>query len=170
MKSVNGPRRRLMTAALCVAGGLGSAGIGADAMPPAIDVPDEAREAVATVDRFLAALVAGDTTSAGNELDPELLVLEGGGAERTAAEYLGGHAAHDAEFLKHARLELVHRKARVAGALAWVASESVIVLEQSEEPITLDSAETMVLRPTDTGWKIVHIHWSSRIRKPSPEE
>ncbi|MCM2311144.1 MAG: hypothetical protein NDI84_07030, partial [Steroidobacteraceae bacterium] len=57
-----------------------------------VDVPVEAQDAVATVDRFTAALSSGDLNKAGAELDPDVLILEGGGAERTAAEYLGGHA------------------------------------------------------------------------------
>jgi ketosteroid isomerase-like protein len=38
--------------------------------------------------------------------------------------------------------------------------------EKDGKPMTIASTETMVLRSTGTGWKIVHIHWSSRVRKP----
>ena len=57
-----------------------------------INVPAAAKDAVATVDRFSAALSSGDLAKAGKELDPNVLILESGGAERSAAEYLGGHA------------------------------------------------------------------------------
>ena len=133
---------------------------------PQVDVPDEARPAVATVDRFFAALTAGDIGRAGTELDPQVIILESGGAEYSAAEYLGGHAKGDAEFLKTAHHMLGRRTARVSGKLAWVASESELHVQKDGKPAVIVSAETMVLRSTDTGWKIVHIHWSSRVRKP----
>jgi ketosteroid isomerase-like protein len=130
------------------------------------DVPGSARAAVATVDRFLAALSAGEIDKAAAELDPQVIILESGGAERSAAEYLGGHAKSDAEFLKKAEHKPGHRTARASGDFAWVASDNDMVIQQDGRPVTIASAETMVLRRTGSGWKIVHIHWSSRARKP----
>jgi len=146
----------------------------AAAAEPQIDVPAEARAAAATVDRFFAALTAGDIERAGTELDPQVIILESGGGEYSAAEYLGGHAKGDAEFLKTAHHVLGRRTARVDGKLAarvdgklaWVASESELHVQKDGKPAVIVSAETMVLRSTDTVWKIVHIHWSSRVRKP----
>jgi len=135
----------------------------ADAPPG--DVPDTAKAAVATVDRFFAALSAGDLEKAGAELDPGVIILESGGAEHSAAEYLGGHARHDAEFLKGARHVPGRRIARVGGELAWVASESELHVEEDGKPVTIASTESMVLRSNGAGWKIVHIHWSSHTRK-----
>jgi len=132
---------------------------------PQIDVPEAAQAAAATVDRFFAALSVGDLDRAGAELDPDVIILESGGAEHSAAEYLGGHAKGDAEFLKTAQQKPGHRTARVGGDFAWVASESELVVQQDGKPVTIESAETMVLRSTAAGWKIVHIHWSSRVRK-----
>lgn len=131
-----------------------------------VDVPEEARTAVATVDRFFAALSAGDIDRAATELDPQVIILESGGAERSAAEYLGGHAKSDAEFLKKAEHKPGHRTARASGDLAWVASDNDMIIQQDGKAVTIASAETMVLRRTGGGWKIVHIHWSSRARKP----
>jgi ketosteroid isomerase-like protein len=130
-----------------------------------IDVPETARAAAATVDRFFDALSAGDIERAGAELDPQVIILEDGGAEHSAAEYLGGHARDDAEFLKAAQQTPGRRTARVSGDLAWIASESELHVQQDGKPMTIASTETMVLRSTDAGWKIVHIHWSSRVRK-----
>ena len=132
---------------------------------PQLDVPEAAQAAAATVDRFFAALSAGDLDRAGAELDPDVIILESGSAEHSAAEYLGGHAKNDAEFLKTAQQKLARRTARVSGDLAWVASESDLHAQQDGKPMTIASAETMVLRSTNTGWKILHIHWSSRVRK-----
>ena len=43
-----------------------------------INVPAAAKDAVATVDRFSAALSSGDLAKAGKELDPNVLILERG--------------------------------------------------------------------------------------------
>lgn len=132
-----------------------------------VDVPAVAREAAATVDRFTAALASGDLTKAGAELDAHVLILESGGAERTAAEYLGGHAKGDAAFLKTAHQQLLRRTARVNGDFAWVASESELHLQRDGKPVTVLSTETMLLQRRASVWTIVHIHWSSRRKDPS---
>jgi ketosteroid isomerase-like protein len=132
-----------------------------------INVPAAAKDAVAAVDRFSAALSRGDLTMAGAELDPNVLILESGGAERSAAEYLGGHAKSDADFLKTAHQQLRHRSAQASGDFAWVASESELHLQKDGKPVTVLSTETMLLQRRAAEWKIVHIHWSSRKRDPS---
>jgi len=137
----------------------------ARAESPPIDVPDAAKAAAATVDRFFAALSAGNLDGAAAELDPDVVILESGDAEHSAAEYLGGHAKYDAEFLKAAQQTPGRRTARASGDLAWVASESELQTQQGGKPLTIASTETMVLRATEAGWKIVHIHWSSHTRK-----
>lgn len=133
---------------------------------PKLDVPDSAEAAAAVVDRFFAALSSGDLAQAGAQLDPAVIILESGGAEHSAAEYLGGHAKGDAQFLKGAHHVLNRRSARATGDVAWVASESELHVEKDGKPSTIASAETMVLRSGQEGWKIVHIHWSSRVKKP----
>ena len=133
---------------------------------PKIDVPASASAAATVVDRFFAALSSGDLTQAGAQLDPDVVILESGGAEHSAAEYLGGHAKGDAQFLKGSHHVLNRRTARTTGDIAWIASESELHVEKEGKPSTLASTETMVLRSGKDGWKIVHIHWSSRVKKP----
>jgi ketosteroid isomerase-like protein len=132
-----------------------------------INVPAAAKDAVATVDRFTNALSGGDLNKAGAELDPNVLILESGGAERSAAEYLGGHAKGDAAFLKSAHQQLLRRSAHVSGDFAWVASESELHTQKDGKPVTVLSTETMLLQRRAAVWKIVHIHWSSRKKDPS---
>jgi len=133
---------------------------------PVLNIPAKAQPAVAAVERFSTALVAGQLDIAGAELDPNVLILESGGAERSAAEYLGGHAKGDAAFLETAHVQLVRRTAQVSGDLAWVASESELHLSKNGKPVTVLSTETMLVQRSDAGWKIVHIHWSSRTKAP----
>nr|AFR74976.1 Tnp [uncultured Xanthomonadaceae bacterium] len=118
--------------------------------------------AVAVVEQFAAAIKAGDRERTGALLADDVLILESGKAQRSRAEYLGGHAVNDAAFLQDAQIRITQRTARVEGDLAWVATESELQASQDGKPMTRLSSETMVLKNTPAGWRIVHIHWSSR--------
>lgn len=128
-------------------------------------IAPEAADAVAVLERFTAALSAGDLDGVAADLDPAVLILESGGAERTRDEYLGGHAKHDAEFLKAAHIMLKRRMAQASGDLVWVGSESEIHASKDDKTLTISSTETAILRRTAQGWKIVHLHWSSRTQR-----
>ncbi|WP_277573792.1 YybH family protein [Xanthomonas euvesicatoria] len=125
----------------------------------------QAQPAVAVVEQFSSALQAGDLQRAGTFLAEDVLILESGGAERSREEYLDGHATHDAAFLKTAHVQQRRRTARADGDLAWVGSESEVHTTREGGPVTLLSTETMVLKRTPQGWRIVHIHWSSRPKR-----
>lgn len=114
------------------------------------------------VDAFFAALKTGDLTQAESFLDPSVLIFEAGGAERSAQEYASGHMKGDSAFLKSATQRISSRAGDAVGDLAWVASEQRITGESKGKPVDILSTETMVLRKTAVGWRIVHIHWSSR--------
>ncbi|MBS3958110.1 MAG: nuclear transport factor 2 family protein [Lysobacteraceae bacterium] len=131
---------------------------------PAASTPE------ATVEAFAQALRRGDTATLRSLLAPDVLILEGGGAERSAEEYLGGHAVSDAAFLKDAHIQQTARTVKTEGNLAWVATESELHVERDGQPVTLSSAETMLLQKIDGAWRIVHIHWSSarRAQKATP--
>ena len=131
-------------------------------VPASARIDADAQAAVDVVDRFGKALAAGDFATVESLLDPEVLILESGGAERDRAEYLGHHAKSDAQFLKGAHQQPGQRRARASGDMAWVGSESVLHATKDGKPLTLLSTETMVLRRVDGAWRIVHIHWSSR--------
>jgi ketosteroid isomerase-like protein len=135
---------------------------GRDTAGAQLHVAPAANDAVAAVERFSAALSSAALDTAAAELDASVLILESGGVERSRDEYLGGHAKHDAEFLKAAHITLKHRTAQASGDLAFVASESEIHAMKGKDMLMIASTETMVLRKSAAGWKIVHIHWSSR--------
>lgn len=133
-----------------------------DATEASLHIAPGAAAAVQVLDRFSAALAEGDVAAAAAFLAPDVLILETGGAEHSREEYLSGHARHDAEFLRSAGITLKRRKAEASGGLAWVGSESEIRTEKSGKPLLIHSTETAVLRKTSDGWRIVHLHWSSR--------
>jgi ketosteroid isomerase-like protein len=133
-----------------------------EAAPPAnAALPASTVEPVATVERFFRALATGDTKSASSLLVPGVLIYESGGAERSRAEYESHHLGADAAFLKSAQHQLMSRTGDALGDLAWVATETRLQ-KSGEKPVDVLSTETMVLKKTSDGWRIVHIHWSSR--------
>ena len=130
-----------------------------------VDVPAAATAAVAVVERFNTALSSEDLATVGSLLAADVLILESGGAERSREEYLSHHAVSDAAFLKGAHRQLLRQRARVAGEFAWVGTESELHAQKDGKPLTVQSTETMVLKQTADGWRIVHIHWSSRTKR-----
>ena len=115
-----------------------------------------------TVDAFFKALAAGDLAKAESLLDPDVRIFESGGVERSAKEYAAHHMQGDAAFLKTATQAVSARTGAAVGDLAWVASEQRITGTSRDKPVDILSTETMVLQKTSDGWRIVHIHWSSR--------
>ena len=132
---------------------------------PATRVDAQAQPAVAVVEQFSKALQAGDLDAVRMLLADDVLVLEGGGAERSREEYLGHHAGADAAFLREAHVQVKQRVARAEGSMAWVGTESELHTTKDGKPLTLLSTETMVLRKVGAEWRIAHIHWSSRPKK-----
>lgn len=122
-------------------------------------------EPAAVVDRFQKALVGGDTTTASSLLDPAVKIFESGDIERSREEYASHHLGADAQFMKTATVKLLSRSGDAVGDLAWVGTESTISATASGKPVDIVSTETMVLKKAADGWRITHIHWSSRSKK-----
>lgn len=135
----------------------------APAQPPGVDA--SLAPVIAVADRFTAAIKAVDLETAAALLDEHVLILESGGAERSRDEYLGHHAVEDAAFLGSAAIKVLHRAGGVQGDLAWLGTESEITPSRTSGGRPILSTETMVLGHGAGGWKILHIHWSSRKKK-----
>ena len=120
-----------------------------------------ARPPAAVVDAFHAALERGDTKAAAALLSEDVLIFEAGGAERSRAEYMAEHLPADAEFSKATIAKVESRRGRVAGSLAWIASEGRTTGVFRGRQVNSRTTETMVLVRAGHSWKIAHIHWSS---------
>ncbi len=125
-------------------------------------VPPEAQEAAKAVDAFHAALAAGDGAAAAALLAEDALIYEGGRAERSRAEYVSHHASADAAYAAAVPSKLTQRRGVADGGLAWIASESRTTGMYKDKPVDRVTTETMILRKTAEGWRITHVHWSSR--------
>lgn len=122
----------------------------------------DAASAAATVDAFQAALKAGDTAAAAALLAEDVLIFEGGRAERSREEYASHHLISDAAFISRAETTVTRRAGWAEGDVAWITSEGRVTGESNGRQIDRLTTETMVLRRHGDHWMIHHIHWSSR--------
>ena len=148
-------RRRLAlaSAALCVFA------VPALAQQPEATVDELAVRAV--VQAFKDALAAGDSSAALSYLHPDLVVYEAGHAE-TLQQYRAGHLAADMEFSAAVETTVLEQGVIVRSGMALWVSESESKGEFRGDAVESHGTETIVLLPTASGWKILHVHWSSR--------
>lgn len=130
---------------------------------PVIDLRSPAAaEAASVVDNFHVALVRADVPAALAVLADDVLIFEGGHVERSKTEYASHHAPADAAYASAVSSKLQKRTAVADGDVAWVTSESRATGRYKDKAVDQLTTETIVLRKTADGWRIVHIHWSSR--------
>lgn len=127
------------------------------------DAQADSAAVAAAVNRFHAALAAGDSAASLALLAPDAEVLESGERE-TRAEYRAHHLAADIEFARAVRSERGPVRVRVHGDVAWATTMSTTRGTFRGRAIDSTGAELMVLVRTDGGWRIAAIHWSSHRR------
>jgi len=130
--------------------------------PPMVRIAPAANDAVVVVNNFMIALAAGNLVTARELLDPGVVVIYNGSIRGSRDEYMAKQAPADADYLQKAQRQLVRRDARAGSNFAWVISEKLFRIQEPGKTSTLSVSETMLLAKAKTGWKIVHIHWSSR--------
>ena len=146
-------------------GGMDMSGMKMDMGKPAAG--PAAASPLAAVEALQKAMKSGDADAVKSWLAPDVLIYEGGGAERSRDEYAGHHLPADMAFMKSARIDVLKRSSGGDGDAAWVTTESRIRGESSKgKPLEVASTETALLRKTAEGWRIVHLHWSSSDFKP----
>lgn len=119
----------------------------------------------AVASAFGKALAAGDSLAAIALLHPDVVIFEGGGWE-SLEDYRKGHLRADMRFLQGMSQETLRDVVTISGDLALVTRSSSTKGTSGERTVDSLGAETMVLMRTPSGWKIRHIHWSSR-RRPA---
>ena len=127
--------------------------------------PSDSADAVATVERFRAALARGDSAEVLALLATDAIVLESGSVE-SRAEYRTHHLPADIEFARAIPGEHKLVQAVVHGDVAWVSSTSVTQGKLKDRPVNSAGAELIVLsrRDRQSPWQVRAIHWSSRRR------
>lgn len=125
-------------------------------------VAAEATDATLVVDAFHAALKANDTADALALMAPDVMIFEEGGAERSRDEYASHHLGSDAAFAAASDAAVTRRSGWAEGDVAWVTSEGRTTGQFNGRAVDRLTTETMVLKRHADGWRIHHIHWSSR--------
>ena len=133
---------------------------------PDAQAQGDSAAAAATLERFHAAVVAGDSALALSFLTPDAVVLESGGIE-TREEFRSHHMAADIAFAQAVKSVRGPMRVVVRGDAAWVSSTSTATGEYRGRSVNSAGAELMVLTRTPQGWRIAAIHWSSRTRRPA---
>lgn len=123
--------------------------------------PPDTAAVRAVVEGFGRALAAGDSARALSLLHPEVVIFEGGHAE-TLAEYRSAHLASDIEFARSVERETLRDQVVVESETALYLSESTSRGTFRGRPVHSHGTESMLLLRTPDGWRIRHIHWSSR--------
>lgn len=127
------------------------------------EATDAAREAEvrAVVRAFHEALATGDSLAAIGRLHVDVSIFEGGRAE-TLDHYRSGHLRGDIAFASATRREVTGDAVSILGDHALYTAESHTTGELRGREIDSHGTETMVLVRTPEGWRIRHVHWSSR--------
>lgn len=125
-------------------------------------VAREAEEAAGVVDAFHAALETGDTAAALALMSDDVMIFEEGRAERSRAEYASHHLEADAAYAAASESTLSRRGGRASGDMAWIVSEGQTMGQAGNSATGRLTVETMILKRGPDGWRIQHIHWSSR--------
>ena len=128
--------------------------------------PDQAIHKVLA--EYRAAFEARNTDKLAEVVDKDLLVLEGTAKNVGWADYRDSHIGPEMkewESLSYA--DPVAVDWQIEGDLGWAAVQSTVTIVSGGKPMTIDAAETFVLRRSAGRWLIRHIHWSGKRRPES---
>lgn len=148
-----------------VAPKLGAQTTGATTASAPAHVHGDSADVVAIIERFHAALTAGDSAGAMALLAPDAIILESGGVE-TREEYRSHHLPGDMAYAKSTKSTRKPVRISVRGDVAWVSSTSTTTGESRGRAVNSAGAELIVLTRAASGWRISAIHWSSRSIRP----
>ena len=133
---------------------------------PAIAQSNDEADVRAVVQSFGKALAGGDSAAVLALLHPDVVIFEAGGWE-SLEDYRKGHLRADINAVQSLKQETLRDVIRVSGDMALSTREYSTTGQRGERTVNNVGAESMVLLKTPTGWKIRHIHWSSRARRPA---
>ncbi len=122
--------------------------------------------AAQVVDTFMTDIASGQFEAARQLMTPDAVVLANGQVLGDRDGYINGPAKGDAAALRATtQRELLHRNAKAGADLGWVVSEKRLhsTIAGAQAPREIMVTETMLLARTAGGWKITHIHWSTRL-------
>ncbi len=124
--------------------------------------PTAAQNPEAVVAAFHDALASGDSSEALALLAPDVLIYESGAVETSRDEYRSHHLPADIAFASSTAREVIAQSGGQSADIAWLTTTTTTTGTFRGREIDVRGTETMLLRQTAEGWRITHIHWSSR--------
>ena len=134
----------------------------AAAPTPDVRIAPNAVEPVRVVGDFMTALSTNNLAAARELMEPGVVVITNGVIRGSRDAYMAQQATADADYMRRAQRQLLRRDARAGPNMAWVVSEKLFKVPDGDPKAAIATSETIVLVKTPAGWKIAHIHWSSR--------
>ena len=107
---------------------------------------------------FHKALKDQDNVVAKSLLAENVMIVEGGGIERSAQEYASHHMLSDMKYVSSLSSKLLEHTVTAYGDSATSLSVSENTTESGK---TYRSYETAVLTKHEGKWQIAHLHWST---------
>lgn len=107
------------------------------------------------------AIASGDEAAVRRLMAADVLIFEGGGAERSLEEYAGHHMGSDMAFIGAIDREVLERRVFESDSMGSVATRMRLSGSYKGKDIDMVSSETLVFERRDGVWKIIHIHWAS---------
>lgn len=112
------------------------------------------------LDAFHHALEEGNGQAALQWLAEDVVILEGGVAQ-TREEYASHHLGSDMAFLAAMQAEQLSREIQQNGAVVTIITRTQLKGAFKDRDIDITSSETAILKRTEGGWRIQHLHWSN---------
>jgi len=125
-------------------------------------VVESDEQPLAVVNDFAAALSRGDMGQIKALVASDAIIFEEGSVEWSFAEYERNHLPHDIKFMRRVERTVKDQQEIRQGPLAIVLTQAELK-GKNASIIHMAMLETMILKQSSTGWKIVHIHWSSKV-------
>jgi len=111
-------------------------------------------------DALFKALQTGDEASVADLLADDVLILEGGHAQKSKMEYMSGHMKSDMAYLPNIKNEVLSREKGQAGDVAWVTTHSRSTGSYKGKEVDRTSREFLLLRRHGDSWKVILVQWA----------
>ncbi len=118
--------------------------------------PEEVAEA------FHKAIAASDEAAVEKLLSTDVLILEGGHAQKSRTDYMASHMKADMAFIPHMERAVLDRKVASDGDLAWVTTFSTMKGNFRDRDYDFASREMLVMKRVDGAWQITLVHWADK--------
>lgn len=113
-------------------------------------------------DAFNKAIESADEAAVERLLAPDVMILEGGHAQKSRADYMAGHMKSDMAFIPHMTRTVLDRQVSADGDLAWVVTFSTMKGNFKGKDYDFSSRELLVMKKTEGTWQITLVHWNDK--------